>query len=378
MKLESINLQAFRSYTSQQFEFDQQTAVIVGPNAIGKTSIIEAIDLLARGSSFRATKIEEMIRFGAEVARVTGQVVPMVGSDDGQLSLKDVKAVDADEGEVEEVELEVLLTTGLVQGKRTQKRLFSVNGVRRRRRDFLGKLYTVVFRPEDMRLVEGSPSRRRTYLDTPLTMLNQRYDAALTTYDKALRQTNKLLEQIRDRRAPLNSLTFWNATLLKHGQYVQEQRRQLTSFINTVDFPLPFSLKYQPSIISEARLQEYQSRALAAGHMLIGPHKDDFVVSLQTSIANAPELFDIAAFGSRGQQRMAVLWLKIAEQAFVKHQTQQQPLLLLDDILSELDPEVRAKVLQLLPYGQAIITSADATILPEIKQVMPTFQLIEL
>lgn len=363
MQLDQVTLQTFRSYTSKKFDFTKKTSVIVGPNAVGKTSIMEAVDLLARGSSFRASKIEEMIRFGAELARITGRTNQIV--------------ID-DEDEPEQVDLEVILTVGVVQGRKTQKRLFSVNGVRRRRRDFLGKLYTVVFRPEDMRLVEGSPSRRRHYFDAPLGMLNPQYDLALTTYDKALRQTNKLLEQIRDRRSPLNTLTYWNATLLKHGAYIQEQRRQFASFINTVDFPLPFTIQYQPSVISQERQIEYQARALAAGHILIGPHKDDFIVSLQTAIANAPELFDIAAYGSRGQQRMAVLWLKIAEQGYILQQTQQQPLLLLDDILSELDPEVRAKVLQLLPASQAIITSADSTILPEIKQVVPDFQLIEL
>jgi DNA replication and repair protein RecF len=363
MKLEQIILQSFRTYTTKKVVFDKQTTVIVGPNAVGKTSIIEGIDLLAKSTSFRAVKIEEMIAFGAELARVTGKVV----HEPDEIT---------EEGEV--VELEVLLTRGIVQGKRTQKRLFSVNGVRRRRKDFLGKLYTVAFRPEDMRLVEGSPSRRRTYLDTPLAMLSANYDRALSTYDKALRQCNKLLEQVRERRAPASTLHYWNMTLLKHGQLIQEQRRQLTQFINTVDFPLPFSLQYVPSVLSEERQREYQDRAIAAGHTLIGPHKDDFIVTLTTSLKNAPEVFDIAKFGSRGQQRMAVLWLKVAEQAYIRQQTHHQPLLLLDDILSELDPEVRAKVLDLLPHGQAIITSADRTILSEISQVVSDFQLIEL
>lgn len=366
MQLQHVSLQAFRSYAAKQFVFDKKTTIIVGPNAIGKTSIVEAIDVLARGGSFRATKIEEMIQFGNELARVSG-VVGVAGGEGSE--------TDVDE---EKVDLEVLLTKGVVQGKRTQKRLFSVNGVRRRRKDFLGKLFTVVFRPEDMRLVEGSPSRRRTYLDNPLSLLNPHYDYALTNYDKALRQCNKLLEQIRDRRAPLSTLHYWNMTMLKYGQLIQEQRRQFASFINTVSFPLPFSLKYRPSIISEERQQEYQERALAAGHVLIGPHKDDFIVSLATSVVNAPAEFDMAVYGSRGQQRMAVLWLKMAEQAYMRHQTSYQPLLLLDDILSELDPEVRAKVLQLLPTSQAIVTSADATILDEIKQVVSDFQLIML
>lgn len=376
MQLQQVSFQAFRSYSAKHFVFDKKTTVIVGPNAIGKTSIIEGIDVLARGGSFRATKIEEMIQFGNELARVKGVVE--VGSGDEGLAGDRVDEGDREVEESEKTELEVLLTKGMVQGKRTQKRLFSVNGVRRRRKDFLGKLFTVVFRPEDMRLVEGSPSRRRTYLDNPLSLLSPHYDYALTNYEKALRQCNKLLEQIRDRRAPLSTLHYWNMTMLKYGQLIQEQRRQFASFINTVSFPLPFSLQYRPSIISEERQREYQERALAAGHVLIGPHKDDFIVTLATSVANAPDEFDIAVYGSRGQQRMAVLWLKMAEQAYLRQQTNQQPLLLLDDILSELDPEVRAKVLQLLPVSQAIVTSADETILPEIEQVVSDFQLLRL
>ena len=361
--LKSISLQQFRSYSSYHLVFEKPTTVLIGPNAVGKTSILEAIALVSTGGSFRATKIDQMIAFEQVLSRVKAVIEEL---STGALS------------ENEDLELEILLTKGMVQGKRTQKRLYSVNGVRRRRKDFVGKLLTVVFRPEDLRLIEGSPSRRRTYLDTPLVSLSRSYDIALSTYDKALRQRNKLLEQVRERSAPATTLHYWNQTMLKHGTILQEQRRLFTSFINTVAFPLGFSIEYQPSIISEERIEEYQPRSIAAGHTLIGPHKDDFIVNLRPPQPkqNTPDMFDVATYGSRGQQRMAVLWLKVAEQAYIKQQTDQQPLLLLDDILSELDPDVRAKVLELLPGSQSIITSADATILPEIERVAEDFQII--
>jgi DNA replication and repair protein RecF len=363
--LKSIALQQFRSYASYQLVFEKPTTVIIGPNAIGKTSILEAIALVSTGSSFRATKIDQMIAFEQELSRVKAVIEEQAT---GELS------------EDEDLELEMLLTRGMVQGKRTQKRLYSVNGVRRRKKDFVGKLLTVVFRPEDLRLIEGSPSRRRTYLDMPLASLSRQYDIALSTYEKALRQRNKLLEQVRERSAPANSLHYWNQTMLKHGTVLQEQRRKFTSFINIVAFPLGFSIEYQPSVISEERIEEYQRRAIAAGHTLIGPHKDDFIVNLipQNPKKNSPDKFDVATYGSRGQQRMAVLWLKVAEQAYLQEQTDQQPLLLLDDILSELDPDVRAKVLELLPGGQSIVTSADSTILSEIEDVVSDPQVVRL
>lgn len=357
MRITTLALTQFRNYDSRTFQFDQPTTILVGPNAAGKTTVIEALHLLATGDSFRAGRIEEMIRFEQELGRVVGKVA----------------------AEEEEIELEVMLTRGEVQGKATRKRLFSINNVRRSKRKFVGNLLTVVFRPEDMRLIEGSPARRRSFLDTPLTMIDREYNRALSTYTQALTKRNRLLTQVREGEMPRSALTFWTMTILKHGQILQQQRRQFLNFFSTVDFPLPFTIEYDWSEISEERLAKYAEREIAAGYTLVGPHKDDLIVKLAVETEELTEQKrDIALYGSRGQQRMGVLWLKTCELMYLEQQTGQRPVLLLDDILSELDVEHRQHVLELLNGNQAIVTSAADSVIEEILAQHPQSAIIEI
>lgn len=357
-QFQQLELQFFRNYASQQFTFDQPTSVIVGPNAQGKTSIIEAINLLATGESFRAERVEEMIQFDQDLARIKGRVI------------------DEKDDDAEQTELELILTRGQVQGKKTALRLYSVNQIRRRKREFTSHFSTVVFRPEDMRLVEGSPSRRRNFMDVPLAKIDPDYARSLTTYEQALIRRNKLLQQVREREQPATVLTYWNLTLIKHGSYLTEQRRKFLDFFTKVRFPVAFSVEYDNSVISEERVAEYIDREIASGHTLIGPHKDDLIVKYQFSEKQPP--LDVAAYGSRGQQRLAVLWLKVSEYEFMKEKTGSAPLLLLDDILSELDIKSRAKVMSLLGQGQAIITTTEDKIVTELKTKLTQLQVTSL
>jgi DNA replication and repair protein RecF len=139
---------------------------------------------------------------------------------------------------------------------------------------------------------------------------------------------------------------------------------------------MAFSVEYDHSVISEARVAEYLDREIAAGHTLVGPHKDDLIVKFAFSAHQAP--MDVAAYGSRGQQRLAVLWLKVSEYEFLKSKTGEAPLLLLDDILSELDVESRAKVMSLLGQGQAVITTTEEKIVTEIQNQVSPVQVISL
>lgn len=340
MFVQKVALDKFRIHSSLLIEFTQRTCIVVGPNASGKTSIIEALHLLATGNSFRAERIQEMVAFGNEIGRVKGIVV-----------------LD-DSPEQEEQTVEVLITRGIVQGKKTPFRLFSVNDIRRQKRTASGIIKVVSFRPEDMRLVEGSPSRRREYLDMPLSLLYPSYEQALTAYENTLKRRNKLLEAVRDREQPRTVLQYWNMGVIKYGQLVQKYRSKFLNSFSGVYFPYDFTVHYLPSIISEERQAEYLEREIASAHSLIGPHKDDFSVHMFSSQSETGEV-DVAIYGSRGQQRLAVLWLKTAELAFVTEETKELPILLLDDILSELDSESRQLVIQLLGKTQAIITTTE-------------------
>ncbi len=358
MRLNSLTLQQTRNFTSWHTNVSQ-TTVICGQNGIGKTTIIEALYLLATGNSFRADRIEEVIHLGQELARMQGEVE----TNDGEKLL-----------------LELLITRGIVQGRRTQSRLYSVNGIRRRKQDFVGQLAVVVFRPEDMRLIEGSPSRRRGFLDAALSVTDPQYARALAAYEKTLRSRNRLLQHVADGRQSKSSLSFWNLSLVQHGMYLQQKRGELLAYLQGIGFRFTLQVKYVPSLISEARLVEYAEKELIVGHSLIGPHKDDFMVVFPGSLLDetSNDWLEISKYGSRGQQRLAVLWLKLGELEYVRHKLGVQPMLLLDDILSELDHESRAIVFDLLKTYQTVITTADDDALQEVLRVLPDVQLIQL
>lgn len=352
MRVKGVALQHIRKLDNLTLNFAKQTSIIVGPNASGKTTVIEALSLISSGNSFRATKIEEMIAFGEELGRIKVAMEELVDSETGT------------------DEIEVMLTSGLVQGQKSQKRIFVVNGVKRRRKDAVGKFYAVVFRPEDMRLVEGSPSRRRNFMDTVLSSLYPEYARALGEYEKVLKRRNKLLTQVRDGEQPTSTLEYWNLALLKNGTILQKHRRDMLEDFRGADFPLKFLVDYEPSVISADRLKQYVSREIASGHTLIGPHKDDFFVSLSM----VGEFRDVAIYGSRGQQRLAVLWLKFCELQFATSVLNQKPLLLLDDILSELDDSSRSLVLRAMKAHQSVITTVDNGIAKEIVQQLESSQ----
>lgn len=367
MKLKSINLQNFRKFDHYQLDLDDQVTVLVGENASGKTSIIEAIFLLGTGDSFRAGKIDEMISFGQEIGRVSAVLIDQ---------------------EEENQQIEILLTRGIVQGKRTAKRLYSVNQVKKRKKDTVGKILSVVFRPEDMRLVEGSPGRRRDFIDTALSLKVKNYATSLNTYNQALVKRNKLLFQVREGEMPRAVLSFWTSQLIKHGTFLQQARQKFFSRFDSVDFPIDFQVEYLPSIISQERIDKYIDREIASGHTLVGPHKDDFIVNLYDPNNVIPEPdresntinkgFDVAIYGSRGQQRMAVLWLKFCELVLLEEDMEQKAVLLLDDILSELDEQSREKVLSLVDDHQTIVSTADEDTLKELEEQLSQIQVVRM
>lgn len=349
MIIKALALQNFRNFTLTNFNF-VKTNLIFGANGIGKTSIIEAIYLLASADSFRAGKVEEMIRLEADLGRVQGLI--------------DMERANGDQEE--EVKLETMLTRGMVQGKKTQYRLFSVNDIRRRKKDFLTFFKAVVFRPEDLRLIEGSPSRRRSFLDNALSMVSDEYRVALSRYDQTLKRRNRLLQRVNERLESAEVLNFWNLNLLRNGEILQQQRAKFIDFIREVVFPFELNIEYEPSLISEKRLQEHLEKEIFLGHSLIGPHKDDFSIKFSQEERGINDL-SILAYGSRGQQRLGVLWLKIAELQFLTDKIGYQPVLLLDDILSELDTRSKDMVLELLSNYQTILTTADADVLADLK-----------
>jgi DNA replication and repair protein RecF len=347
MQIQKIRLNAFRNFKSKLLEFSPNTTVIVGPNASGKTNILESAYLLSTGKSFHARLEEEMVNYDTDLARVKGRV-----KSDGTV-----------------IDLETVLTRGFIDigkaapEKIARKRLM-VNGVGKRLLDFAGLFRVTLFGPWDLDLVTESPSVRRKFLDAVLGQTDREYRRAALSYEKGLRQRNRLLLRIREEGLHRSQLLYWNHLLIKNGDYLSDKREEFIDFVNKsgkVDNQT-FSLTYDKSAISEARLDEYADEEVAAATTLVGPHRDDFIFKKE----NEREL---SSYGSRGEQRMGVLWLKLAELSFIELKTGERPTLLLDDIFSELDHKHRDVVVKLCSKQQTIVTTADPHYVADFKKV---------
>lgn len=336
--LKKISLTNFRSFLKKGIAFSSQVTLILGENASGKTNILEGLYLLSRGKSFHARKEEEMVFHKHQWARV--------------------------EGEFNGLGLEVFLTRSQYQEHRRQIKSFKVNGVKKRWHDFIGGWRLVLFRPEDIEIILGAPSARRDYLDAVLEVVDWQYRGAKLAYDKALKQRNKLLDLIRDGKANRSQLLFWDQLLIKNGTVITNKRRQYIDFLNNYlkKKPSYFSLGslkiiYDLSSVTPERLVKYSEAEIALGNTLVGPHRDNMQF-ISADLAGGAER-DLGIFGSRGEQRLAVLALKLGELAFIENTTQEKPCLLLDDIFSELDRENRRRVFKIACNYQAVITATD-------------------
>ena len=336
----SLKLDNFRNFVGKNLKFSEQITVILGENGVGKTNILESLFLLSTGKSFKARTEMEMIRYDQELARISGTVassMEQVASEDKNYILPTTK-------------LEVVLTEG-VNGW-PKKRLL-INSVPKRIIDFSGIFKTVLFGPWDMDLVTESPSVRRKFLDSVLSQVDREYRRSILSYEQGLRQRNRLLFRIREEGIARSQLLFWNQLLIKNGDYISKMREEFIEYVNIQPGinKQKLEITYDKSAISEARLEQYAREEVASATTLVGPHRDDFIF-----IADGREL---AKYGSRGQQRMSILWLKLAELNYIEKLTGERPTLLLDDIFSELDHAHRDIVMEVTTKQQTIITTAD-------------------
>jgi len=350
MFIKNLALKDFRNFKAKKVEFSEKITVILGDNATGKSNILEALHLLSTGKSFKARIEREMVNYGCDIARIEG-VVKLPNLTSSKLEIVLTKG-------------EINLHGGGVQ--KAQKKKLLVNGVAKRLIDFAGNIKTVLFGPWDLDLVTESPSIRRQFLDIVLSQVDREYRRSAMIYEKGLRQRNKLLLRIRDEGLSRSQLMYWDKLLIKHGEYLTVKRGGFIDYVNaTPDFlDRDYSLVYDSSVISEGRLAQYEEEEIAAATTLVGPHRDDFRFNIS---GNSEKSVDLSSYGSRGEQRMGVLWLKLAELSFIEKTTGDKPILLLDDIFSELDHEHRGTVMDVCKRQQTIITTADPHYIEKIK-----------
>jgi DNA replication and repair protein RecF len=349
--LRGLSVRDLRGYAALDTPFGPGPQLVWGPNAAGKTSLLEAIVLLAWGRSHRTSADGELVRWGQEVARVEARV----GRPDASRDASDT--------------VEVGLVRTASGGARKRIR---VNGVARRAGALVGVLRTVLFAPEEMLLVAGSPSLRREAIDRLAGQRSAAYLRDLATYGRALQQRNGLLRLIREEQATRDQLRFWDEALLEAGAAVLAERHRLLA---EMAGPLAaahaeiapdeaaagtLALSYAtnaPQLASESprdalarRLAETAEKEVWNGTTLVGPHRDDVVFQLEGR--------PLASFASRGQQRTAILAFKLAELDLLAAQDGHPPLLLLDDVFSELDPERRSHLVRrIAELPQAFVTT---------------------
>ena len=336
MRINTLSLKNYRNHTNLKISFEEKTTIILGPNGAGKTNILEAINLLATSKSPRAHYDREMINHTAPFAKVSAQIST---DDTYELEMNIIKS-------------ELYQNTASKQVK--------INGVKKPLSKFAGILNTVIFLPTDTVFLLGQPASRRDYFDSVLYQISQDYQESAKTYAKAVRQRNKLLENIRETGKGKDLIEIWDDKIIKHGKIIQDFRQNFTEYVqkhlNQHFYKLDqnhknIEFEYHQSEISQERVDKYKDKEIYAARTLIGPHRDDFEIKM--------EKFDVSSFGSRGQQRSVVLALKMCEIDFLASKNGVRPILLLDDIFSELDENHKQAVFEIVDLQQTIITSAE-------------------
>ncbi len=367
-----LRLENFRNYERLELDLAPGTVLVEGENGHGKSNLVEALYLLAIGKSLRATTERELIRWQPPSTTDTyTHVAAAVEHDSGTTRVQvDFRSSPPAEGVPQPQEASP--PAGHVQ------KYVRVNGAPRRASDLVGELPAVLFTAQDLDLVFGSPSVRRRYLDIMLSQLDRRYLRAAQRYQRVIAQRNQVLKAIAERRAKPDELEFWSGQAAETGGYMMSARARTVADLSPLAEDLYGSMSgsgegcglvYAPSVDApdppgagaceaairdafEARL----AREIAQGHTVTGPHRDDLLVNIGGMPAGQ--------YASRGQGRTAVLAMKLAEAANLRLTGERPPILLLDDVLSELDAGRRAHVLdQVADYRQAFITTADPAVI---------------
>ncbi len=347
MNLKNIELNDFRNYSRLQAEFDSGVNLIVGDNAQGKTNLLEAIVYLGSGKSFRTQKTADLIKFGADFAQVEGNLYSQ--------------------------EREQALRWILFAGARPRQ--LYLNGVKKKTAvDISGVLQTVLFCPEDLMVLKTGSAARRRLGDSALCQLRPNYEAALAEYGRILEQKNRILKDRFENPALLQILPEYNTRLCQVGALLISYRARFYDSLRKAAANYhslfsggkeEFSLTYRtvstvndPFAPVETIVQQLQEHLISheraeleSGQCLTGPHKDDFDVTLSG--------LSLKTFGSQGQVRTSAISLKLAQRELMKKQSGEIPVLLLDDVLSELDPGRQDFILNQITEGQVFITCCE-------------------
>ena len=334
MYIESIELKDYRNYETLSLSFDKGTNIFYGDNAQGKTNILEAVYLCGTTKSHRGSKDREMIRFDAEESHI-------------RMFVKK-------EGISRKIDMHL---------KKNKAKGIAIDGIPiRKAGELFGILNLVFFSPEDLNIIKNGPGERRRFLDLELSQLDKVYLSDLANYNRVVNQRNRLLKEIgfQAKKQDMDTLEIWEMQLVHYGNKIIERRKRFVEEINEIISSIHKKLTggseeilviYEPSngnISLEDAIRKNREKDMKIKSTSIGPHRDDICFMVKD--------LDIRRFGSQGQQRTAALSLKLSEIELVKRAIHDTPVLLLDDVLSELDKHRQNYLLDSIHEIQTLIT----------------------
>ncbi len=382
MRLTHLSLSNFRNFARLDTIVPGGPVLLVGDNAQGKTSLLEAIFLLATLDSFHASSDRQMINFLA--AREAQGVARVVGTFER-------------DHRTHRLEVRIIQENNPLNGGAHVRKEVLLDGSKLKTHEALGQFNAVLFLPQMLAIIEGAPDERRRYLNVALSQTSAHYPAALSEYQRILTQRNSLLKQLNERQGDPKQLDFWNEALAAQGAQIIQARVRAILDLERLARPLHaeltrseeiLRLNYQPSFDPMpqsaaqfalpidasvdrsglsieyirsgflARLAQVSDEEIARGLTTLGPHRDEMRI-----LSNG---IDLGLYGSRGQVRTAMLSLKLAEVAWIREKTGHWPVLLLDEVLAELDTKRRADLLVRLAVAeQALLTTTDLELFPQ-------------
>ncbi len=370
MKLRKLQLEKFRSYESHSYDFsmEEQITILVGNNGLGKTNFLEAIYLLSLGRSFRTTTHDDLVQWEQDFMRLSGEVE----SDDDSRSMELFYSV-----------------------KPTRRKNFKINDLTLKNSEYIGHLLTVLFHPEDLNMLYLSPSYRRKYLDILLSQTDREYLFSLSQYRKILKQRNSLLEEIRQsqfKRMDLatlkKDLDVWDEKLIEYGSKIIERRLGLVEFLenNLEKIYQKISgaseavrLRYECNAIKEGlpimetypeKLSSKRDKDIICRKTSVGPHRDDLVFFINH--------IEVTKSASRGEFRTLLLAIKLAEIQYIREKTNENPVLLLDDVFSELDENRQNHLIEAIRGCQTIITTTDIKSVDKLAKENPSIRFVKI
>ena len=344
MKLKSIKLKHYRNYDFAQLDFDPHLNLIIGDNAQGKTNLLEAVYVSGFGKSFRTSKENELIGFQKEIAYVSVEI-------------------ERDNHVIDRIEYRI---------NQKSKKEFLVNGINITRiSELLGSINLILFYPDDLKLIKDSPVERRRFLNRELSHISKLYCSDIIEYNRILEERNELLKKVQENRQWYDMLDVYDEQLSEKGSRIIAKRISFTNKLNEISNKLHnaitenkenLSIHYVTSIKNIDNydkikgdlillLQKNRDMDIRRGFTSVGPHRDDLDILVNN--------INIKVFGSQGQQRTAALSLKLSEIEIIKEEVGEYPILLLDDVMSELDIKRQRDLIHALKEVQTIVTTTD-------------------